>query len=300
MRNPLKLDSYSVRGRISKKVYAPESLLSSSFIANICVLLLTVVDLFAIKTLWNYLLTDNPEMVWLVSLGFAIILDVPMSVAGNAYKQYKQGLRTKDSAWLILILCIAAFTLAFGLLLALRLEARSVLFGSIGTDASGLLDHSGATAVQPVDTEKTVLLSALTTSMLPAATSLAAFVITYAVSNPRRERIGKLTKLRCKEQARQADLTAAISQPDNVESVVRELEEREQSLYDSHIAQLEAQGAVLKQSARVLLMQKLGGADAITTISESAEEVIDELESSSNLPPEPADRSSSITTISAS
>ncbi|MBR3299299.1 MAG: hypothetical protein IKI64_08850 [Clostridia bacterium] len=300
MRNPLKLDSYSVRSNVSKKMYAPESLFSSSVIANICVLFLTLVDLFAIKTLWNYLLTDNPEMVWLVSLGFALILDVPMSVAGNSYKQYKQGLRTKESAWLILILCIAAFTLAFGLLLALRLEARSVLFGSIGSSAAGLLDHTGTAAVAAADTEKTVFLSALTMSMLPAATSIAAFVITFSVSNPRREKLCKLSKLRCKVQARQADLIAAVSQSDSVESVVSELENREQALYTSHIDQIEAQGAVLKQRARMLLMQKLGGADAITTISESADEVIDELEDSSNLPPEPADRSSSITTISAS
>jgi len=273
--NVLELDKYETRCKTIRNLRKGDSLFSSNPLANILVIAFIIMDLAAMYSVVNILLGDNIIMKWIIALGFAAILDVPMSIAGNVLRQYTAKLRSKGSMVTVIAACLAAFLLVFSFTLALRITTADAMFGDVGTDGSSLVDYTiDENEAEDAVNHTAPMIAALNFGLLPAATSLAAFGITYAVSDPVNDKLRLLETERARVQAHIADLLCAIEEVEDVNTHMLDLIRREEALYKSFVSVIHAQAGECKQLAVRLIMEKLGGpADSISTLTEQAEEI---------------------------
>lgn len=247
------------------------SLLPPSLSVGAVILFLTLADLITLKTLFNATFTDQPAVIWILSLVTAVLLDVPMSVAGLCVSQFAKGMRSRTGTICITAGCLAAFLLTFSLCLDLRMNTREIVFTGIGASQGGLVDLAGTGGGESPDTSGAVLSAARLLSLLPVATSIAAFAISFAFSDPASERTGKLEGRRRALQdaiARTEAFFAECGDPE--EEVLRQIQ-REEELYQAFLAHVNDQVLQVRQRARILIMEKVGGTpEAITRLTEGA------------------------------
>lgn len=246
------------------------SLLPSSLLAGGVILFLTLTDVATLQSLFNAVFMDKPEMIWILSIATAIILDVSMSVAGFCVSQYAKGMRDKSSTILVTFICLVAFLVALVLCLDLRMNTRDIVFTEIGASQGGLVDLAGAGGGESPDTSAAVLSTARTLSFLPVATSLIAFGISFATSDPRAEKVGKLKAQRRALQNAIARTEAFFAECGDAENELLQRTQQEEELYCAFLAQINDQALQAKQKARILIMQKTGTPDAITRLTEEA------------------------------
>ena len=239
------------RSRRIRRLHPPQPLFSRSWLANCLTLFFVVVDFSTLYTMWNYYLLESPWLLCLLAGGFAAILDVPMAVAGNAFKQYRQGMRPGRDAWLILILSLAAFSVVFVLSFVFRLQTRTMLQG--GSQAGGLLSLTGTVEAAAAPEDPAQLYAALSLGFLPMATSLSAFAVTFMVSDPRQERLRLLRLQRADLQAQIAGLEQILAEMPAWEQVERE----EQARYEAFLKTVDTQTLWLKEQARLVLLTQL-------------------------------------------
>lgn len=233
------------RRHLLRRRYPPQRLFSRNPVANCLTAGMVAVDFVTLYTMWNLYLLESPWVLCLLAGGFACILDVPMAMAGSAFKQYRQGLRPREDAWLILILSVLAFGVVFCLSFCFRLQIRDLLF-TTGT-SGGLVSMTAAPAEIRPDPGR--LFAALTLAALPLATSLSAFSVTFMVADPRQERILLLQTQRVILEGELAALEgrlAVLGEP-SVDL------ERENALHRAYEAEIDAQVRVLKEQARLEL-----------------------------------------------
>ena len=244
-----------------RRLHPPQRLFNRSWLANGLTLAFVIVDFSTLYTMWNLYLLESPWLLCLLAGGFAAILDVPMAMAGNAFKQYHQGLRSKRDAWLILLLSVTAFLVVFVLAFGFRLQTRSMLSGS---QAGGLISLTGGaeTAVQKEDPAQ--LYAALSLAFLPLATSLSAFAVTFMVSDPKQERLLLLRLQRANLQAQITHLERMLEETADPER----LELEEQARYAAFLAAIDAQVQGLKEQARLVLMKRLQNPDDLLSLTE--------------------------------
>lgn len=246
------------------------SLTPPSLSVGLVILFLTLADLVTLKTLFNATFTDQPEIIWILSLVAAILLDVPMSVAGLCVSQCSKGMRGKTSAIFVTAGCIAAFLITLVLCLNLRMDTRDIVFTGIGASQGGLVDLAGTGGGESPDTSAAVRSAAQLLSFLPVATSIAAFVISFAMSDPRSEKAGKLESRRRALQDAIARTEAFFAECGDAEEELLQRIQREEELYCAFLAQINDQVLQAKQKARILIMEKTGSPDAITRLTEEA------------------------------
>lgn len=244
------------------------SILPSSPLAGGAVLFLTLTDVATLQNLFNAVFMDKPEMIWILSIATAIILDVSMSVAGLCVSQYTKGMRDKSSTVLVSLVCLAAFLVALVLCLDLRMNTRDIVLTGIGASQGGLVDLAGTGGGESPDTNAAVLSTARTLSFLPVATSLIAFAISFATSDPHSEKVGKLKAQRRALQDAIARTEAFFAECGDAEEELLQRIRREEELYCAFLAQINDQALQVKQRARLLLMEKTGTPDAITRLAE--------------------------------
>lgn len=255
------------RIRCIRRLHPPQRLFSRSWLANGLTIAFVIVDFSTLYTMWNLYLLESPWMLCLLAGGFAAILDVPMAIAGNAFKQYRQGLRPRSDAWLILILSVLAFAVVFALAFCFRLETRELLPGSSQT--GGLISLTGAmTEAVPAQEDRAQLYAALSLGFLPMATSLSAFAVTFMVSDPRQERLLLLRTRRADLQKQIAALERALEETADLQ----QLEAAEEQRFRAFLAVIDAQVGSLKQQARLLLMQRLRNPEDILAVTKGCDQ----------------------------
>lgn len=247
------------------------SLLPPSLSVGAVILFLTLADLITLKTLFNATFMDQPAVIWILSLVTAVLLDVPMSVAGLCVSQFAKGMRSRTATICITAGCLAAFLLTLFLCLDLRMSTREIVFTGIGASQGGLVDLAGTDGGESPDTSGAVLSAARLLSLLPVATSIAAFAISFAFSDPESERTGKLEGRRRALQDAIARTDAFFAEcGDPEEEALRQLQ-REEELYQAFLAHVNDQALQIRQRARILIMEKAGGTpEAITRLTEGA------------------------------
>ena len=250
------------RMRRIRRFHPPQRLFSRSRLANGLTLAFVIVDFSTLYTMWNLYLLESPWLLCLLAGGFAAILDVPMAMAGNAFKQYRQGLRAKGDAWLILLLSMAAFLVVFALSFGFRLQTRSMLPGS--SQAGGLISLTDGAETAAKEEDPALLYAALSLGFLPLATSLSAFAVTFMVSDPRQERLLLLRLQRADLQAQIAHLARMLEETADSER----LELEEQARYAAFLAAIDAQVQGLKEQARLVLMKRLQNPDDLLSLTE--------------------------------
>lgn len=249
------------------------SLAPPSLSVGLVILFLTVADLVTLKTLFNATFLDQPVVIWILSLVGAVLLDVPMSVAGLCVSQCAKGLRGKISTVLVTIGCIAAFAITMYLCLDLRMETRDIVFTGIGTSQGGLVDLAGTSGGEVPDTSGAVRSAAQLLSFLPAATSIAAFVISFAMSDPQAEKIERIKHHRRELQDAIARTESFFAECEDTEAEVLRQLQREDELYRAFLTQISDQVRQIRQQARIFVMEKTGTPEAISYLTEDAARV---------------------------
>lgn len=240
------------RRRLLRRRYPAQRLFSRNPVANGLTLGLVAVDFVTLYTMWNLYLLESPWTLCLLAGGFACILDVPMAMAGCAFKQYRQGLRPRADAWLILIVSSLAFLVVFVLSFCFRLVIRDLTFGA--GSAGGLVSMMGTAQPLPQQ-DRGQLFAALTLASLPLATSLSAFSVTFMVSDPRQERMMLLQSQRVTLQTWITALEGELAQLGDPDDVFAADLAAENARCQAFRDRTDAQARVLKEQARLELLK---------------------------------------------
>lgn len=245
-------------------------LLPKSLIASVLIGAFVTGDLLILKSMTNLIFTESPLMVWFTAAIVAMILDIPMTVAGNVWQQYRSGLREKRSSLLIIAICAAAFLLAFALCLSMRWVMRDILYAGVGVVQGGLVDLSSSAGQNVQDNTAAICASTVFFGLLPLATSLASLGVGLCTSDPVKERLRLLRIQYIQLQEEIASVNAVLAECGDLDAEARQMREREETLYQEFLASIDAQTLELKQKARQLLMEKLATPEAITAMTEQA------------------------------
>ena len=265
--NVLTLDSYSTRVKRENKLARADNIYSSSYIGFILTLVFVAVDSFCCYSCWNAAQTQSITMNVLMTVGCALTLDVPPMFCAYALTMYKQGMLPKSKAKVITIGTIAVVSLVICGYFAFRIVTKDLIFDSISSGGITNAVAQGAESTTPNSNSN--LFPAIYSGILPLATSITSFIVTYLTASPLKDRIHKLRKAQITTQANIADLNMAITEAEDVTSYSDYLIAREDDLYAHFLDELEAQKIVLKQIARVVIMEKLSNPDAVSELTES-------------------------------
>lgn len=263
----LTLDSYSTRGKRENKLARADNIYSSSYLGFVLTLVCIMIDSVCCYSCFNAVQTQSVMINVLMTIGCSITLDLPPMFCAYALIMHKQGLMSKERAKLITIGTLGVFTLTFFGYLAFRIVTKDAIFDSV---SSGGITNA---AVQGTDStaqnSNSNLFPAIYSGIIPPATSITSFIATYLTASPLKDRIHKLRKAKITTEANIADLNMAIAEAEDVTSYSDYLIAREDDLYAHFLDELEAQKIVLKQIARIVIMEKLSNPDAISELTES-------------------------------
>lgn len=263
----LTLDSYSTRGKRESKLARADNIFSNSYIGFILTMIFVCVDSFCCYSCWNAAQTQSITMNILMTVGCALTLDVPPMLCAYALVKYKQGMLSKSKAKVITIGTIAVVSLVICGYFAFRIVTKDLIFDNA---ASGGITNAVAQGTESTtQNSNSNLFPAIYSGIIPLATSITSFIATYLTASPLKDRINKLRKAKITTEANIADLNMAIAEAEDVTSYSDYLIAREDDLYAHFIDELEAQKIVLKQIARIVIMEKLSNPDAISELTES-------------------------------
>lgn len=256
------------RNRV-RNLRTSEGIFSSSRLANILLIAFILTDAVCFYSMWNVIITENPLMLILIAVSIAIVVDVPMTIAGVVTAQSRDGLRNKKEANIIAIGCIATFLLAFTLSLILRIATKDQTL-SISASGAGLVSNmvqEGTTA----DSESPVsLIAAVFLAAIPCCTSAASYLVSLSVTDCISDRIKRLEVERIGIQTQMTELQQALDECESVDAEIDYLIRREKALYDEFNEELAAMVTSVKEISRLVIMEKLGDPDSISKITESA------------------------------
>ena len=269
--SPTQLDAYSLRSRRAKSLRRPESIFSSSPLANILLLAFILTDAVCFYSMWNVIISEEPLLLIMLALSIAMVVDIPMAIAGVVMAQARDGLRDRKEAKAIALGCLATFLLAFSLSLVLRIVTKDHTI-SISSSDSGLVDMMTAEKNSSEDSA-IPLCAAIFLAAIPCCTSAASYLVSLAVSSCLSDRIKDLECERICIQAHITELQQALAERMDVDAEIGNLIDRENALYDEFNAELTAMVVGVKETARLLMMEKLGDPESISSITESAEAV---------------------------
>jgi len=263
----LTLDSYTTRVGRENKLARADNLYSSSCIGFILTLAFIAIDSFCCYSCWNAAQTQSIPMNILMTVGCALTLDVPPMLCAYALSSYKQGLLSKSKLLTIMIPSLASFALVIIGYFAFRIVTKNLIFDNA---TSGRITNAVAQgADSTTQSSNSNLFPAIYSGIIPLATSITSFIATYLTVNPIKDRIHKLRKAKITTEANISDLKMAIAEAEDVSSYSDYLIAREEDVYAHFLDELEAQKIVLKQIARVVIMEKLSNPDAVSELSDS-------------------------------
>lgn len=276
--SPFKLDRYHGRTDRVNSISKPDNMYAKAWFANLAVAAFVFIDLFCLKVVWNLVQTEDPLYVWCVAFACAAALDVPMAIAAIAQKRYQQGMYSKQERNIVVFLSIAVFVVAFVFSLGFRVLTRDLSF-DIGT-GSTMTNTMATTAVETDTDNSAVWFAALFNGVIPLLTSISSFVVSYFGCDPLGMKIVKLEKERIGLQSNILEGEKALAEVGTVEEHCRALIARENDLYAGFMQRLDADALEMKQLVRVLLMEKLGTPEDVTTMTESGAKLMEQYEMS--------------------
>lgn len=270
--NPFKLDRYSTRLSRENGLYKPVSIYASKRLSYIVTALFVLTDAVCLYSCWNMVQTSNPAMIYLITIGCAVILDVPLAIAGWKLKAYYQNMESKKSTMLILTMSILAFSITFIFYFIFRIITKDLVFDL--STSSNMSNSMAADMVQIDEASKaTVLFAAIFSGIIPLASSIASFVISFVTADPVNEELRKIRKAKITAESNLVDIEVAKAEAENVNSYCDYLLARENDLFNEFMNEGESQKLEIKQMSRIILMEKLRNPEAITSLANSGKEL---------------------------
>ncbi len=259
------------RIRNMKLMHKGDSIYCSPIFSFIAVIAFVAIDLTCLYTVWNTVGTENPLMIIMIAVGCAICLDVPLAIAAQALKAYHQGLMSLKSTLLIFIPSVVAFLVTFVFSVAFRVVTRDISFDVAA--GSTLVNNSAdaAEAINASENSPIVWWAALYSGIIPFATSLSSFVISYYSFDPLLIRIKNKTKAQIVNQHAVADRERMLAEAETEEEFNRYRVAYEKDRYSSHLGSIGAYEAYLNQLAASKVRNKMGSPEAVTAATEYGE-----------------------------
>lgn len=269
----LALDSYGTRLWRRKKVNKALSVYAKSEVANIATVLFVLTDLVCLYTAFNTVQTESAVLIALITIACGICLDVPMACAGVALKQYHEGLKDKKSTMLVMVLATTTFLVTFAFSFWFRLETGDLTFDL--SSGSTMVDSLATSGTETVNNEgnNAVLVASIFSAVIPFATSIGSFVINYFSFNPIEQMMAKNDEAIITLDSNAIELKQGLEEAKYIEEYKRYLLDREYDMYKQFCEAAEAQGLVLKQAARFVVMEKLQNPDDISVVTESGHNI---------------------------
>ena len=266
----LALDDYGTRLWRTNQLNKSDTIYASSLVANIATGLFVLIDFICLYTVWNTVQTESSMMIALIAVGCAVCLDVPLAIAGNALKSHHQKLKNKSSTMIVIALAITTFLLTFIFAFWFRVETKDLTFDI--SSGSTLTNTLAETTTETKDSNA-VVVAALFNAIIPLATSISSFCISYFAANPLEVKIARLDKAIITLDSNLAEIEQVCQEAEGIQNYKQYLLAREEDMYQQFCESSEAQGIVRKQAVRFVIMEMLGTPDDITVLTESGEEV---------------------------
>lgn len=264
--NPIKISNYKTREERIKLIdsFSWRDLFS---MANLATILFVVLDFVVLFSRWDTVQTESWYMVALLAVSSAVILDVPMMIAGKAIVEYQHKLKSKGNMLLVVILAVAAFALVFGFSIWFSYVTRNGTFQD--AEASMMINNMATPAQSESGESESVLAASLFSGVLPLGTSIASLVIALFTYKPIEEKRKKIFRARVMAQEHLLHLRQGIAESQAYIERDKKLLAREKDLYDQFVASVYAQELVRKNAYKEALEEKCS-LDDVNHIIESA------------------------------
>lgn len=267
--NPIAIPNYKTREKRMKSIYS-FSFQDLFSIANIATLLFVALDFAVLYSRWETVQTESWYFVALIALSSAIILDVPMMLAGKKIVEYKDKLDSKKNMIFVVSLSTIAFLLVFGFSIWFSYVTRNATFQDAET--STLINNMATLNQSESGNSTSVLVAALYSGMLPLGTSIASLVIAIMTFKPIEAKLNKINDAKALAEAHLAHIRDSLQQNNAFINYGDKLLARETKLYHQFVDSVYAQEFVRKQAYREALEEKCTP-DEINHIIETAVEV---------------------------
>lgn len=264
--NPIKISNYKTREERIKSInnFAWRDLFS---LANVATVLFVALDFAVLFSRWETVQTESWYMVALIAVSSAVILDVPMMLAGKTIVEYQHKLKSKSSMILVVSLAAVAFLLVFSFSIWFSYVTRNATFQDAET--SMLVNNMATLSENESGESQSVLAAALFSGVLPLGTSIASLVIALITYKPIEEKCKKISKARVMAEEHLLHLRQGIAESQAYIERGKTLLAREEDLYNQFVESVYAQELVRKNAYREALEEKCS-LDDVNHIIESA------------------------------
>ena len=189
--NPIKISNYKTREERIKSIdsFSWSDLFSLANLANI---LFVALDFAVLFSRWETVQTESWYMVALIAVSSAVILDVPMMLAGKTIVEYQHKLKSKSNMILVVSLAVVAFMIVFAFSIWFSYVTRNATFQD--AEASMLINNMATLTESEKEESMSVLVASLFSGVLPLGTSIASLVIALITHKPIEEKRKKISR----------------------------------------------------------------------------------------------------------
>lgn len=267
--NPINIPDYRTREARIKSInrFSINDLFT---VSNIATLLFVALDFAVLYSRWETVQTESWYFVALIALSSAVILDVPMMLAGKKIVEYQNRLASKTSTVVIVLLSAIAFLLVFVFSIWFSYVTRNATFQD--AEASTLINNMAALNQSESGNSVSVLVAALYSGVLPLGTSIASLVIALMTTKPNENKLKKITAARVLAEEHLIHIRQGIAENNVFIERGRGLLARENDLYRQFVDSVYAQELIRKQAYREALEEKCTP-DEINHIIETSADV---------------------------
>ena len=239
-------------------------------IGSIATVFFIIADFVPLYIKWTAVQQDNWYFVALLAAVSAVILDLPMFLAGRALREYLDGLKAKSSMLSIIVPAVVAFFVAYVPFLIFSLTTKDATFEEalpLGVSTAFSFDNVSNEASNPMS----VTIAAIFSAVLPLGTSISSLVVGLCTYRPIDERLKKLALVRTLAEEHRTALIEG-----NAQLSVREelLKKREEELFESFKREVYAQEQIRIQAYEEALEECLD-ADGILRVTENAFDLLE-------------------------
>lgn len=239
-------------------------------IGSIATVFFIIADFVPLYIKWNAVQQDNWYFVALLAAVSAVILDLPMFLAGRVLREYLDGLKTKSSMLSIVVPAVVAFFIAYVPFLIFSLATKDATFEEalpLGVSTAFSFDSvTGETS-----NRMSVTIAAIFCAVVPLGTSISSLVVGLCTYKPIEERLKRLTWVKTLAEEHKTMLIEGKAQ---LSERKQSLKSREAELFESFKREVYAQEQIRIQAYEEALEECLD-ADGILRVTENAFELLE-------------------------
>lgn len=231
-----------------------------------------VADFVPLYIKWTAVQTDNWYFVALLAAVSAVILDLPMFLAGKKIKEYQDGLISKNKMIPTVVLAATAFLVAYIPFFIFSIATKNATFEEALPIGSSSLMSFDSIETSSEYNPLSVSIAAVFSAVLPLGTSISSLVCGITTYHPAKDKLDRLEEVRLLASEHKSTLIwgkAQLSERKNI------LIKREKDLLENHINEIKTQEQIRIQAYEEALEETLD-ADGILHVTENAFSYLDD------------------------